>query len=454
MTAFGSLTRRQLKFTVRVKPLSPVHIGVGNEFLGRGAYHLYDENRRLALVSPRPLAAALLDHFGDQAVTHVPKLMQSDQYPPKVATQIENGALSVRRMDVHPGAIPHLLDTGRNGGLKVMTAQANGLPYIPGSSLKGALRTAWLDWQTQQSGAYDRFRAEVSRANLRGRDRADDTLMERKQIAEDLRGATGRMQPQNRDVFRAVQVSDLMPDRTENLTRVYAVLSMSYQSGERGFARPSNGGQAGAQSWECLNPDAGATYTGTVTVDLDLLERMTATDQDAKNLITALSKAATWQDALGGYAARIYETEVAHYDETLAQLPEQERAGIRLWGNEGMVLDWILAEAQEKQSERLMPLGMGTGLMAHSLLGVNAPEELGGILGDEGGPGHTLLKGVLDTGIRRDAGAYADGEFPRPKSRRVTGTFTNRDGRKLRVEDMRAERPLGWTELTLEVMPS
>ncbi|WP_414658041.1 type III-A CRISPR-associated RAMP protein Csm5 (plasmid) [Deinococcus sp. VB343] len=443
--------RRRLKFRISIRPMSPVHIGIGNEFLARGAYHLYPDKDRpthLALVAPRPLASRLLDQFGEQAnfAATIQKRMQADDYPDAIARDIENGKLALRRMSVHPGARPHLKDEGRNGGLKVITALPNGLPYIPGSSVKGALRTAWLDWQVAQAGAYDRFVKGVKQADLRRAKSADDNLLKRKQLAEGFMGVSSKSQPneQNRDLFRAVQVSDLMPDRTENLTRVYAVLAMSYQSGDNGFARPANNGSAGAQAWECLNPDAGATYTGTVTVDLDLLDAMATQDPDAQNLKAALAKADVWQDALAGYGSRVYGTERQHYDEVLADLPNQSREGIQLWGEGGLVLDWVLASQQEDLQEKLFPLGMGTGLLAHSLLGVMAPQEIGGKLGDEEGRGSTLMKDVLDTGIRRDSRAYADPEFPAPKSRRVVGDFPAR-----RVNEMRAERPLGWTELTL-----
>lgn len=440
------MNRNILKFDLRIKPLSPVHIGIGNEFVGRGAYHLYRDSRtdQLALVHPRRLAGRMLDHYGHQGniAATVQQRMEQDDYPPAIARDIESGALAARRMSVHPGALSFLRSTDQSGGLKVITAQANGLPYIPGSSVKGTLRTAWLDWQTQQSGAYSRFLSEVRNANLRGRDRADDTLMTHKQIAEGLLGAGGRMQPQNRDLFRAVQVSDLLPDRTQNLTRVQAVLSMSYQAGSH--ARPSNGGKAGAQAWECLNPEAGATYTGTVTVDLDLLRRLQVTDEDARNLARALGRAEAWTDALAGYGDRIYGTEDQHYN-MLGDLERQGLDGIQLWGEGGLVLDWIMADAQKQQAEQLFPLGMGTGLMAHSLLGVLPPESSDlAFLGDEAGHGDTLLKGVLDTGLRRPNSAYAEPDFPSPKSRRVSGTFSGRVAR-----DMRAERPLGWTALTL-----
>ncbi|MFD2608752.1 type III-A CRISPR-associated RAMP protein Csm5 [Deinococcus taklimakanensis] len=469
MTAFGSLTRRQLKFTVRVKPLSPVHIGVGNEFLGRGAYHLYDENRRLALVSPRPLAAALLDHFGDQAVTHVPKLMQSDQYPPKVATQIENGTLSVRRMDVHPGAVPHLLDTGRNGGLKVMTSQANGLPYIPGSSLKGALRTAWLDWQTQQKGSYTRFAEEVARTKLRGRD-ADDDLMDLFQATPHLVGLENKVRAErktypNRDVFRAVQVSDLLPSRIGTLTKAYSVLSMSYDADpEEGYTRPSDSGKAGSQAWECLDYSADVEYAGTITVDMSLLDQLLAKDDrqkakypDVYQLVDALKRPQMWSEAISAYGQRFYSAELQHY-EGLRERPLQRRKGIRIHdgGRQQLVLDWIKDPKRENLASRLLPLGMGVGLMAHTLLGAFNPNfdgenpDSAEYLGDEQYFDTTLTGEVLKSGKPNNGFAY----LPSPKSRRVTGEFPDSGRRQGSYTTMQAERPLGWTELTLEVMPS
>jgi len=431
------MKRNVLKFRVSVKPLSPVHIGVGNVFLSRSAFHLYESKRALALLKVRPLAERLVDEYG-----HLPNLtatvqgiMQRDAYSRAVAHEIESGALSLRQMKVHPGARDHLDD-----GLKELTALANGLPYIPGSSLKGALRTAWLDWQTQQVGAYGRFVDEVKRASLGRRD-PDDALMERKQVAEQLTGAFGKMQPQNRDLFRAVQVSDLLPDKTQDLTCVYAVLSMSYQVDN--YARPSNGGRAGAQAWECLNPKAGATYTGTITIDIDLLKRMQMQDRDARNLAEGLALASVWQDALAGYGERVYSTEEQHY-EMLKKL-ENKSEGLKLIGL------WEFVRDIKQRSA--FPIGMGTGLLAHALLGAYNPgfdpdaDDGAEYLGDEVTPDNseTLLKEVLKLGRPTNGYQYQ----PAPKSRRVTGEFSE-NGRKLPIKEMRAERPLGWTATTLE----
>ncbi|WP_162393944.1 type III-A CRISPR-associated RAMP protein Csm5 [Deinococcus kurensis] len=441
-----------LSFEIRVKPLSPVHIGIGNEFVGRGAYHLYDEGRQLALLQPRRLAGRLLDHFGDQGqiAAKVQDFMERDAYPPAIARDIESGALATRRMSVHPGA-KSLVNSP--AGLKVISALANGLPYIPGSSVKGALRTAWLDWQTQQPDAYSRFQEEASRAKSARPKDADDKLMGRKQTAERLTGTNVDPQPQNRDLFRAVQVSDLLPDRTEKLTRAFAVLSMSYMVDS--YVRPSDRGYAGAQAWECLNPQAGATYVGTVTVDLDLLSRFRSQDKDAANLISALSDAASWDTALSGYGSRIFSTERQHL-KILRGLPDERRQGIKIreTPDDDLIFNW--SEKMADRKTQLMPVGMGAGLLAHSLLGVKNPlypsdpegdlaEYLGDELIEEDGE-ETLLERVLSAGKQTNGYQFS----PAPKSRRVTGEFRKQPGDRPYAE-MRAERSLGWTELTLKV---
>lgn len=431
------MKRRLLQFEIKIKPLSPVHIGIGGEKLPRKTYHLYNvetagkKETRLALLSVRPVASRLLDHFGEtsNAVSQLEDVMTRDRYPAAVARDIENGSLARRRMKVHTGA-SSLIEKE----FKPLISLASGLPYIPGSSVKGALRTVWLDWQVSQKSRYAHFKRELLGTKMRGKNAAD-RLIERTQVADNLQGVGAKPIAQNRDLFRVVSVSDLMPDHDQWTSRIYSVLAMSY--GSTTHARPANEGKAGAEAWECLDSAAGATYTGTITIDLDLLEMMITTDADAKNLQRALSSAEAWQEALAKFGERFYETELGHY-EMLTQLPKV-RDGIALWDDKNLVLDWI--EKQETVAQSIFPLGMGVGLMAHSVL---ASGDEHGFLGDEMGEGQTLLKSVLDTGIRRDARAYQDPDYPTPKSRRVVGNFPGKI-----ASNMKASRPLGWTSITL-----
>ncbi|GAA5438207.1 type III-A CRISPR-associated RAMP protein Csm5 (plasmid) [Deinococcus aquaticus] len=454
------MNRNILSFDVRIRPVSPVHIGIGNEVVGRGAYHLYRDSSKdaLALLQPRKLAGRLLDHYGDQGnmAQTVRDRMEQDDYPSAILREIESGTLALRRMGVHPGALPLL--RARSGGLKIITAQANGLPYIPGSSVKGALRTAWLDWQTQQSGAYPGYVADVTAADIRKPKQASQALLERSQTAGAINGLVEQLPVKsgtapNRDIFRAVSVGDLLPDRPDQLTRVQAVLSMSYQAGNAGFARPSNKGQAGAEAWECLDPQSNATYSGVIQIDLDLLRRMQGRRSDnPKNweiLASALGRAEDWENAISLYCSRFYEQQSEHYIGILGNFKKQ--SGIITWGDENRVVDWIASEENDRRAEKIFPMGMGVGLLGHSILGSYAPEDVGGILGEETSERSeiSVLKRVLDSGIKREAHAYQDQESPKPKSRRVTGLFVDGTGKKLPWTDMRAERPLGWTELTL-----
>lgn len=440
----------KLTFQVSITPLSPVHIGVGNRFMPRNTYHLYQRQGQsyLAIFRTRALFEQLLDHFGGQLrqPQQLMDILEKDKYPDTIRSALEDGTLALRRLRVEEGALGYLQGTARDDGLKELMALSNGLPYLPGSSIKGALRTMWLDWQSQQEGAYERILTDVTHAqfstrNGRASSSADNAMMARLQVAESFQNmekqTQKQTQEQNRDLFRTVQVSDFIPDKTEGLSAAFAVQSMSYQ--RESHVRQANGGGARAQAWECLDPTAGAVYTGTVSVDLGLLDSLEASDPDARNLQNGLKNPERWQAALKGYAGRIYGDEGGHYD-MLDSLPQQ---------NKGIdIADLHDFSMQKNIRQSLFPIGMGAGLLSHSVLGIlkGGQEEEEDILrlGDE--EGHdTLLKDVLDLGIRRNNNAYAYPDTPAPKSRRVTGQFPGKN-----AAQMRAEYPLGWTRLELK----
>lgn len=432
----------KLKFKVRVTPVSPVHIGVGTRFLARSGYHLDEETKRAFPLRGRRIAEALLDAFGHlpNATALVRERLERDELPPAIVTRVRapSSPLALREISVHAAALAHLRGTGPNDGLKEAATLGSGLPYIPGSSVKGAFRTVWLDWLLSQGSGWEAARGFLSRdVQYHRKDRADDPFMERLFVASQLAGASGKSQPQNRDVFRAVQVSDLVPrlSRPTALTGAFSVLALSYQVD--GFARRADGDRARPQAWECLRPGANVPYEGTVTVDLDLLERVTL-DPIARRLVAALARPETWADALHNYGQRVFGQEIDHY-ENLLDLPQASR---------GVRLDelWNFVNAEDKVDPgRLFPLGMGTGLLAKSLVGIVSEESVGTdapvSLGQTTVRDGTAMASVLALGKRTSG---YQGGVPAPKSCRVVGKFIGND-----LTAMSADRPLGWTHLDL-----
>lgn len=456
---------KRLQFEIKIKPLSPVHIGIGGEKLPRKTYHLYNvetagkKESRLALLSVRPVASRLLDHFGESAnvVAQLERVMKDDDYPFAIARDIENGSLARRRMKVHTGA-SSLIEKE----FKPLISLASGLPYIPGSSVKGALRTVWLDWQMQDGESYERFLALAKSGS-------GAEILERKQVADTLLGADQKVKviAQNLDLFRAVSVSDLLPfadnNNTESLeifdkkrlSQVYSVVPLSYEADQNrtgydlvgGKVRRAKNNRAGAEAWECLDPVIGVHYKGIITIDIDMLCSMSSKDKDVNNLSRSLQNIDIWMQALERYSERFIQFEVDHYN-MINGLNNGRQTGIRVkspkYDDKPMtyIIDWL--SAKSKQNPLVLPLGMGVGLMAHSVLGVRSPDfvEKPRYLGHElSGRGGTTMLGRMLTRSR-----YQDPEYPTPKSRRVVGDFSARDNE---LDHMKASRPLGWTSLTL-----
>lgn len=433
-----------IKFKVAVRPLTPVHIGMGGTAVPRSAYWHEERpvkggvNHYVHLLKERAVAQTLyqrLEGLGDRQFLDA--LQGAIRFTPEEAQRIKSGELAVRSMLSSPNALHHV--KGDDGTFQPHMANARGIPYIPGSSLKGALRTAWLSWLVSSKAGYQLLERELSRVNPTDRKRAfmDDALVDALTVASSILGSKqgSRPQPQNRDVFRVVQVSDLEPQSVQNISMVYSVMPMSYDG--RGFARPANGGRATASAWECLRPTANTDHVGSIRIDVDMLERLTMQGV-SQQLLQALKDIEVWKDVLDHFGRQFYEHESRHYFKNLDDLPNKAQ-GIQF----DKMLDKIETLADEASS--LLPLGMGSGFMSKSLLGSFDPEDLtddgyGRFVGEED---QLIFEILRNSPMARGQGFRQD--MKHPKSRRVIGNWKSRDH-----QNMVAEQPLGWTKVTFE----
>lgn len=464
------MKRRLLQFEIKIKPLSPVHIGIGGEKLPRKTYHLYDgkwnkktqeQDVYLAYVSFKKLARFIYASKGDsKAIQILDELAITGEYKKYdwLAEAIEsNPSIVTRCMRVNGGA-KQIVQSQK--GFKPLIALASGLPYIPGSSVKGALRTVWLDWQIQDGDGYERFSSLAKAGRGAG-------LTEQKQTAEEIVGVNqeAKMTTQNLDLFRAVSVSDLLPFADSNntellevfhkkrLSQVYAVVPLSYEADQNragyerdgGKIRRANNNRAEEEAWECLDPAVGVYYKGTITIDIDLLGSMLSKDEDVKKLGRALQNIDIWRQALEKYSERFTQFEIDHYN-MISGLNRGKQGDIRVKSTKSddkpktYIVDWL--SEKSKQKLIVFPLGMGVGLMAHSVLGVRFPDsgEKKRYLGHEpSGRGGTTMLGQILTRSR-----YQDPDYPTPKSRRVVGDFSANE-----LNHRKVSRPLGWTSITL-----
>jgi len=124
-------------------------------------------------------------------------------------------------------------------------------PYVPGSSIKGAVRTA-LAWAILDSGAYVPSSRDLGRSS-----RYAGRPLEAELFGSDP----------NHDVMRALQVGDSEPTAAHDLEGIHSIV---YTLGRDGRLQPKEGGKY--RLWVEALP-VGARLTGKWHLDVVLLER-------------------------------------------------------------------------------------------------------------------------------------------------------------------------------------
>ena len=261
-------------FRLKLTALSPLFIGSGAE-LSKKEF-IYNPARKKASVLDFPKLYAflnrrgLLDAFEGYMTNYADKDMRS--------WLLKNGV----KEEEFAGFVSYEVETGdgfineNNIAFKQFIRDPYGLPYIPGSSLKGALRTAILtglimqDKQTAQRTAEQLLRLapnlnspdnRTKKFAVKDFERAGESLEEDK--LHTLRFAKPNKEPDKRDmvnsVMRGIQVSDSAP-----LDNGCLVLSAKTDAGKSGETKPLN------LCREALKPGTKAVFT--VTLDTAVLK--------------------------------------------------------------------------------------------------------------------------------------------------------------------------------------
>lgn len=203
-------------------PLSPIHVGGGEEaqWLPED-YRLSGDRRFIERVSVRAVLSRLDPKLREDVIRKLDtdlkgfiRELQNCASDKEIAERIVISDQSARDID---------LDSGGRGRRNEIDGfyRSGGRPTLPGSSLKGALRTAWLrtlwELKARQTGGHAPLEmpplAEWQRMRPRGRDSRAAKARELEQILLDL--ASGK-QATDTDPLRDLAVADapLSPDAT------------------------------------------------------------------------------------------------------------------------------------------------------------------------------------------------------------------------------------------------
>lgn len=229
------------KYELTITTLTPLHIGTGNT-LRQGFDYVTHHGQTWVFDADR-LADMLYSQAPDafnRMLQGVPasELIESDEFAPE-------SPLFRYVMRGEPRS------EGRGAVLQELLKDPWDRPYIPGSSLKGALRTALVVYGWQQR----KLNFNLSSLNERGRAKYAALSMEQSVLNSPT--APGGMAP-NHDLLRALQVSDSTPGDIGQVQ----LLNVQVAVGEN-MDSPI----------ELEAIPAGLTFTSTLTLDGFLLKR-------------------------------------------------------------------------------------------------------------------------------------------------------------------------------------
>jgi CRISPR-associated protein Csm5 len=182
--------------TIKIQTLTPVHIGSGIELQGNSEYLFFPNERQMALVDE----VKILGIIGEENIDQWLSVIQKQESLLDLLNQRRKG---LKPIDV----ARRIIDLkGKVGDKRTMREQLHvgtGKPLVPGTSLKGALRTA--AWATLLFKNEHLVKNEANLGIRRGdRFKFDDGPLSKKLFGSDP----------NHDIFRLLQVGDATFDKT------------------------------------------------------------------------------------------------------------------------------------------------------------------------------------------------------------------------------------------------
>ena len=171
---------------IELKTLTPIHIGNGNFLQNYADFVVYqeDENSFINVIDPRKILALVgEEHLDDW-------LLSIENRNDTVAGFVRCHSKNAQPDDYALRVITNFAEVKTSDTLKECLHNGMGLYYIPGSSIKGAIRTAVLSTLAKGKSLESKIKDRNNKVNA-------------KQIEKDFFG-----RDPNSDVFRFLQVGD------------------------------------------------------------------------------------------------------------------------------------------------------------------------------------------------------------------------------------------------------
>ena len=416
--------------TYYLQTLSPVHVGSGVRL--RKGLDFFSVGGRTWMVDKYCLETVLADN---------PKVL--DDFAAQEELDIH--ALSHQyQLDLAQIVATSYRGEGTSRDMFEFVRTGTGLPYLPGSSIKGAIRTVLL-WKLSQTQQWQQSYAQMLQVALQAKNEreADNAFMEK---SFNIATKNKRLNDANRDLMRVLRVSDsqfTMNDLELADARIFNLISEDHHGwknipARRNEREPRRATQLAAESLRI-----GAAAKVTLTIDEFLLQSAKAQKEAAfgqySELFYALSaicnEYAAWQIAKQRKFFEKYKLSalVNFYDELeniRTSLPKNEFLLRLSWGSgwQGMTGELI------EKPDDLLRIRKKFGLGKSKIMG-ELPEQCP----------NCGSKRIRPDNRKQETGYCLDGRhtFPAPGVKKVMFPVFPKT-RKIALEGGNPSYPFGW----------
>lgn len=189
---------------ITLKTLTPLHIGSGNEYAGNFEFVYFQKEQKIVIIDERKI----LDIIGIENIDEWVKIIDKKQDLYKFLLQYKSN-LTIKDIDkkiINAQNIPNT-----NQSIKQFMQDGMGKNYIAGSSIKGAIRTAYLvdkmkenpDVSNNENNLFEHYFDKKQKKKVPSKYKGyKDSELNNLFLGEDP----------NHDIFRLLQISDFYFD--------------------------------------------------------------------------------------------------------------------------------------------------------------------------------------------------------------------------------------------------
>jgi CRISPR-associated protein Csm5 len=186
-----------------IETITPLHIGSGRTLQGNTEYLYFDESKTVSIIDEHKILKIIGDENIDRWVNIIEKgdnlldyLIQRSPTKSIFPSQTDKRLLKVKG-NSNPAF-------GKSG-IREQLFSGNGQPILPGSSLKGAVRTAILNQSILKNSLFANRISDFKEVGYNGKSKYKGVQLEKKYFGGDP----------NHDVFRLLRIGDTHFNQTE-----------------------------------------------------------------------------------------------------------------------------------------------------------------------------------------------------------------------------------------------